>query len=195
MEESQEPFTQAIESTSSGSMPVLNHPGTVVNTPAAIVATSSSTTVEDLQAVAAQQQQGHAGSTQTDVAMASSQIPLDSQDSIQVVPSQPIVLTGFAAAQSLAAAKPVPVPYTEPPVELPQPPTTTLLPASLSGPQRIITDEEVQKMGPDQARLALKEPGTMSEDAVRALSVSELKKFGLGRTPSGERACIRDRIC
>lgn len=178
MDDSQQPFTQAIEA-SSGSMPVLSEPaGNMVETPAAIVASTSSTTIEDMAAAATATQAGMSVDSTP-----SSQIPTTT--SSQTPDSQPVVLVGFAAAQSLAAAKPVPVPYTEPPAESPRAPMTTNLTAAVSGPKRIITQEDFSKMSEDQVKTVMRTPGVMNEDDVRALSVGELKKMGLGRTPSG----------
>lgn len=107
----------------------------------------------------------------------------------QPQPPPAIALTGFAAARSLAAARPNPVPYTEPPLYVPAAPSATIPTpgiAAHSGTKRILTKEEEARMKPDELRVVLQTAGLLKEEDVQAMSVAQLKKMGLGRTPSGE---------
>ncbi|GAA5844933.1 hypothetical protein JCM11251_007273 [Rhodosporidiobolus azoricus] len=90
-------------------------------------------------------------------------------------------LTGFQSIASRAAELPNAQPYTKPPPY--QPPQVELgAGLSLAPPtRRIVSEEEAKGLRPD----ALQEPGVVLEDEIQKMSVSELKKKGLGRVPSG----------
>ncbi|GAA5917900.1 hypothetical protein JCM6882_003984 [Rhodosporidiobolus microsporus] len=90
-------------------------------------------------------------------------------------------LTGFQSIASRAAELPNSQPYTKPPPY--QRPEVEIGAGLSQDPpvRRIVSAEEAKGMRPD----ALEEPGVVLEDAVQKLSVSELKKMGLGRARSG----------
>lgn len=169
MEQSTQPFTQAIEQSSLPLLSTSDHslpPISSTLTPAA----------EPSQAAAP---------------------PVPSAPDTTQAESQPaVVLSGFAAAQSLAAAKPNPIPYTEPPPYVVPALTSTAATgpstgvAALSHPKQFLTNEERDKMNPDQLRETSKSRGVpvaelLSEDEVQKYDTATLRKMGLGRTPSG----------
>lgn len=112
----------------------------------------------------------------------------DAASPSQPQPSQ--VSSAFAAAQSLAANAPNPVPYIEPPpYVVPGPQKDIPAPTGRLGDGRIrvMTDEEMAKLKPDEIK-ELRKRGTslVMEDKVRSMSVADLKKRGFTRVPSGE---------
>lgn len=58
--------------------------------------------------------------------------------------------------------------------------------ASISGPRKVLTDAEEKVMEANDLASVLRTEGLLREEEVRKLSVGELKKMGLGRTPTGE---------
>lgn len=169
MEQSTQPFTQAIEQSSLPLLSTSDHPLPPIASTSTLAADSS-------QAAAP---------------------PVPSAPEASQAESQPaVVLSGFAAAQSLAAAKPNPVPYIEPPSYVAPALASTAATgpstgvAALSHPKQFLTNEEREKMTPDQLRETSKSRGVpmaelLSEDEVQKYDTATLRKMGLGRTPSG----------
>ncbi|KAL8280223.1 hypothetical protein RQP46_007337 [Phenoliferia psychrophenolica] len=111
--------------------------------------------------------------------------PSHSQPHSQPTPSS----SAFAAAQALAAASPAAVPYVDPPAyEEPSPPAGIPPPTGKvgDGRVRVMTDDELAKCTPAEIKeFKKKGVAVLNEDAVRSMSVAELRKKGLGRVPTG----------
>ncbi|KAK4050595.1 Histone deacetylase hda1 [Microbotryomycetes sp. JL201] len=189
------PLTQAV----GGQIPTLSQSGASIEPMPTVVVSNAST--QEQQQQQQQQQQARPGpSTPYAASLASGQqgpVPSASTSTQHDAPSQaaapaPVILTGFAAVQSIAAAKPNPVPYTKPPPYDPiAPGTTSNLPPPTgivgeSAPRQLVSDAEVAKMDSDQLRdLQRKGKGVLREHDIRAMSIEQLRKLGVGRTPSG----------
>jgi histone deacetylase 6 len=140
---------------------------------------------QDQQPVASTSTATTNGSAQPNQSASTSSVPapaaFDSKESRfhpfpEQLPQQP-PLTGFASIASRAAEREGAQPYTKPPPYVP--PEVTLGAGLSSDPpiRRIVGDGEAGEV--------LEEPGVVLEEEVQKLSVTELRKMGLGRAPSG----------
>ncbi|KAM0791686.1 hypothetical protein ACM66B_003960 [Microbotryomycetes sp. NB124-2] len=190
------PFTQAIPqsqatatTTAPGQVPTLSQSGASIEPmPSVLVQQRQQQQQQQPAQVLQSANMAAAPVASTSAAQQPQQDPVAAQAPAAV----PVILTGFAAVQSIAAAKPNPVPYTEPPPYDPvAPAATSNLPPPTgivgeSAPRQVVSNAEVAKMDLDQQRdLQRKGKAVLREDDVRAMDIDQLRRLGLGRTPSG----------